>query len=126
MPYLLRLQSRPTLNGLSEEERSLLERRFAINAREVSVDGETFELDYVDEVEVAVAARAKSPAGWLVKNLLFGGERYHVGIYAAKRELVLPNITLAVARYVVQNVAFFARNSVRYKGVEDISPVTES
>ncbi len=125
MAYLLRLQSRPSLKGLSEEEQKLLERHFEIDSRHVSIDGNTLELDRVDEIEIVKAARAKSPAGWVVKNLLYGGERYHIGIYAGKEELVLPNITLEVARYIAGNIAFFARNPVRYTGLEDVVSVTE-
>jgi hypothetical protein len=125
MAYLVRLQSRPTLKNLSEEERKIIERHFEIDARQVAIDGRAFELDRVDEIEIVKAARAKSPAGWVVKNLLYGGERYHIGIYAGREELVLPNITLEVARYIAGNIAFFARNPVRYKGLDNVVQVTE-
>jgi hypothetical protein len=125
MAYLVRLQSRPPLKNLSEEEQKLIERHFEIDSRQVSIDGTPMELDRIDEIEIVKAARAKSPAGWVVKNLLYGGERYHIGIYAGKEELVLPNITLEVARYIAGNIAFFARNPVRYKGLDDVVPVTE-
>jgi hypothetical protein len=125
MAYLVRLQSRPSLKSLSEEEQKIIERHFEIDARQVSIDGRAFELDRVDEIEIVKAARANSPAGWVVKNLLYGGERYHIGIYAGREELVLPNITLEVARYIAENIAFFARNPVRYKGLDNVVQVTE-
>lgn len=125
MAYLVRLQSRPSLKSLSEEERKTIERHFEIDAHQVSINGSALELDRVDEIEIVKAARANSPAGWVVKNLLYGGERYHIGIYAGREELVLPNITLEVARYIAGNIAFFARNPVRYKGLDDVVPVTE-
>lgn len=125
MAHLARLQSRPTMKELSADEIKLLEKRFEINANQVSVDGNIVELDRVDEIEVVKAARSASPAGWLVKNVLYGGDRYHIGIYSGRHELVLPNVSLNVARYVVGNIAFFARNSVRYKGIEDVAIVTE-
>ncbi|MDZ4763598.1 MAG: hypothetical protein SGI73_03535 [Chloroflexota bacterium] len=125
MAHLVRLQSRPLTKELSPDEIKTLEKRFEINANQITIDGKTLELDRVDEIEVVKAARAASPAGWLVKNVLYGGDRYHVGIYAGRAEIVFSNVSLGLARYVVGNIAFFARNTVRYKGLDDIAPVTD-
>jgi hypothetical protein len=125
MSHLVRVQARPSTKELSPDEIKTLEKRFEITANQITVDGKTLELDRVDEIEVVKAARASSPAGWLVKNVLYGGERYHVGMYAGRAELVMTNVSLPLVRYIVSSIAFFARNPVRYKGLDDVAPVTD-
>jgi hypothetical protein len=127
MPYLLRLESRPNPNNLSEDDRKFVERHVQVNANDVTFNEQTMELNRVQEIEVAKAARSAGPAGWIVKKMLYGGDRYHVALYAGRNELVLPNVTLEVAQYVVQMIAFFARyNTLKYTGPEGISPISES
>jgi hypothetical protein len=127
MAYLLRLESRPNPNSLTEDDRKFVEDHVQVNANEVTFNGRAMELSRVQEIEVAKAARATGPAGWIVKKVLYGGDRYHVALYAGRGELVLPNVTLEVAQFVVQTIAFFARyNTLKYTGPEGISPISES
>lgn len=127
MAYLLRLEARPNPNNLSDDDRQFVERHFQINADEVTFNEQAMELNRVQEIEVAKAARSSGPAGWLVRKMLYGGDRFHVALYAGRNELVLPNVTLDVAQYVVQTIAFFARyNTLKYTGPEGISPISEA
>jgi hypothetical protein len=126
MANLARIEQRPTMDGLTDDDRRLLEKRFDANAYEINVDGHRAEWGKIDEVEVAKAAREGGPSGWFVKNVVFGGERYHVGVYFGDGELVLTNITLDTAKYVVATIAYYANRSIRYTGAEGIVPVTEN
>jgi hypothetical protein len=126
MAYLQRIKYRPTMDGMKESESNFLLERFDVSAGEVYVDGHRVLWQEIDEVEVVKAARAGGLSGWLVKNVVYAEERYHVGIYYGRQEAVLPNITLEMATYVVQAVAFYATSPVRYKGPEGLSPITES
>jgi len=125
MPYLRRLFERPTMEGLSKAEVRYIQSRFDPYADELVVNRQAVSWDAIDEVEVAVAARTPGPSGWLVKYLLMGGERYHVGIYFGRDEAVLTNMTLNTARYVVQMIAFYASGQVTYKGPEGLVAVDE-
>jgi hypothetical protein len=125
MTYLQRSNARPDLDDLSPVEVRALQHRFDPYAGEVVVEGQSIGWDEIEEVEVARAARASGPAGWLVRYLVHGGERYHVGLYFGQQEAILPNVTLKVARYVVQCVAFYAPQSVRYTGPDDLVPLKE-
>ena len=124
MAYLAHVEQRPTMDALSEEERRGLAKRFDANAYEVNIDGKRVEYGKIDEVEVAKAAREGGPAGWFVKKVVFAGERYHIGVYFGDGEAVLTNVTLDAATYVVQTIAYYANNLIRYTGLEGISPVT--
>lgn len=126
MANLARIEQRPSPDGLSDEERRTLDKRFDANAYEINIDGHRAEWAAVDEVEVAKAAREGGPAGWFVKNVIYAGDRYHVGVYFGGGELVLTNVTLETAKYVVQTIAYYANHTIRYSGVEGIAPVTES
>ena len=125
MTYLARVEQRPSMTGLSEEEQGILKKRFDANAYEINVDGHHTAWDAIEEVEVAKAAREGGPAGWFVKKVIFSGERYHVGVYFGRDELVLTNVTLESAKFVVQTIAYYANRAIRYTGVEGIAPVTE-
>jgi hypothetical protein len=118
--FLKRLKVRPDLDTLTNAERSYLQAHFDPNAAEVFVNGESISWSEIDEVEVVAAARMAGPAGWLVR-FMYGKARYHVGIYFGRNEMVLPNVSLSVAEYVVQAIAFYAPNPIRYKGVEGLS-----
>lgn len=124
MAYLARVEQRPTMNALSEEERRIVGKHFDANAYEVNIDGKRVEYGAIDEVEVAKAAREGGPAGWFVKKFVFAGERYHIGVYFGDGEAVLTNVTLESATYVVQTIAYYANNLIRYSGPDGISPVT--
>jgi hypothetical protein len=126
MAYLARIEQRPSPEELTDEERRSLDKRFDANAYEINIDGKRVEYAAVNEVEVAKAAREGGPAGWFVKKVIFAGERYHVGIYFPQGELVLTNVTLDTAKFVVQTIAYYANNPIRYAGVEGIAPVVES
>ena len=125
MANLARIEQRPSMEGLSEEDRRTLDKRFDANAWEINIEGHRAEWGVIDEVEIAKAARERGPAGWFVKNIIYAGERYHVGIYFGSQELVLTNVTLEAAKFVVQTIAYYANNVIRYKGPDDLVPVTE-
>lgn len=123
MPYLLRPLSKPRLEGLSPADQKVIAPRFEANSVEFNIDGEFLEYSRIDTIEVAVAARTRNPAGWFVKNIVYGGDdRYHVGIYSGRHELVLTNLTRDVVQYVTGVIAFYARNRITYEGPEDIVP----
>ncbi len=126
MAYLARVDKQPDPQTLSADEQRTLERRFDANAYELNFDGQRVEWGWIDEVEVAQAAREGGPAGWIVRKLVFSGERYHVGVYCGQDEAVLTNVTLEIARYVVAVIAYYATQNIRYSGLEGIAPVRES
>lgn len=121
--YLQRLNALPSKENLSEKDKQYLSKHFDAYGKEMLVDNIAIRWEYIEEVEVVVASRAKGPSGWLVKNFLMGGDRYHVGIYIGYQEAVLTNTTREVAEYVVQTIAYYAPNRIQYRGVEDITPV---
>lgn len=126
MAYLARLEQRPGMEELSDDDRRTLAKRFDANASEIVVDGQHVEWGLIDEVEVAQAAREGGPAGWFVKKVIFAGERYHVGVYVGQGELVLTNISLAAARFVVHTIAYYAANhAIRYTGTAGVAPIAE-
>lgn len=124
MAYLAHVEQKPTMDALSDEERRTLNKHFDANAYELNIDGKRVEYAAIDEVEVAKAAREGGPAGWFVKKVVFAGDRYHIGVYFGDKEAILTNFTLASAAYVVQTIAYYANNSIRYTGLEGVSPVT--
>lgn len=125
MVNLARVERRPDMAALTDEDRRTLDKRFDANAWEINIDGRRAEWGIIEEVEVAKAARERGPAGWFVKKVIFAGERYHIGLYFGSDELVLTNVTLEAARFVVQTIAYYANNVIRYKGPEDFVPVAE-
>lgn len=126
--YLARPISRPKLEALTPTDVKFIESHFRADSVEMEVEGQIIEYSLIDEIEIAQAARQRTPAGWFVKRVLYGGnERYHVGIYFARhQEAVLPNLSLAAAQYVVGNIAFYSRNRIKYTGPEGLVTVTES
>ena len=122
MAYLKRVEVKP--NPPAES----IGKRFDANEYELNIQGGRVEWDVIDEVEVAKAARVSSPAGWFVKKIMYsGGERYHVGVFFGRGgELVLTNITEEQARYVVETVAHYAKQPIRYTGVEGFVETVES
>lgn len=125
MTYLQRINYLPKSDDLSEREREYLRQHFDAYGAEALVNGQPVQWTRVEEVEVAVAARSRGPSGWLVKNLVMGGDRYHVAWYSGYSEFVLPNVTLAIAKFLVLTTAYYAPGPVAYKGPEDIAPLTE-
>ncbi|MBL8166086.1 MAG: hypothetical protein JNJ61_29155 [Anaerolineae bacterium] len=125
MILLQRIKARPSLDDLSPGEARFVQAHFDPYAGEVLIDGEAIGWNEINEVEVVTSPRSAGPAGWLVRYLVHRDERYHIGIYFGRQEAVLPNVTLNVARYVVQCVAYFAPLPVRYKGPEGLSPLAQ-
>ena len=123
--YLQRLKAPPDIQALSPSERSSLERHFDPHAADLYVDGTPINWHNVDEVECVKAARERGPSGWLVRQML-GEDRYHVGIYYGPHEAVIINISLNAARYVVETVAYYAPNPVRYKGLEGLAAIANA
>jgi hypothetical protein len=123
--YLQRLKAPPDPDSISAAEKSSLIRHFDPHAADVFVDGVPWDWRNIDEVECVKAARERGPSGWLVKQML-GDDRYHVGMYSGAQEAVVINVSLNVARYIVQTVAYYAPNPVRYKGIEGLSPIANT
>ncbi len=120
--YLQRLNVRPDPDDLTPSDWTHLQAHFQPGAAEVVVNGEPVIWTHINEIEVVKAARERGPAGWLVRQML-GEDRYHVGIYFGHYEVVLPNVSLKSAEYVVRSIAFYAPQQVRYKGVPGLSPI---
>jgi hypothetical protein len=125
MPLLQRINYRPNLDAVSPKEQEMLARNFDPGSVDVIINGDTIRWDYIEEIEVALAARQKGLSGWLVKNLVMGGDRYHVAFYFGREEAVLINLTLPAAQYVVQTAAYYLTKRVKYTGPEGIAPTTE-
>jgi hypothetical protein len=126
MPYLQRIDSRPTLAELRDDEQGFLQHHVDAYGAEMVIDGQVIRWEHLDKVEVVVAPRAAGIAGWFVKQFFLRGEtRYHLGIYYGSHEAVLPNITWDVARYVLQTIAYYASQPVIYEGPEDLVPISE-
>lgn len=125
MPYLQRSKARPELDDLTTSEARTVRHTFDPYAGEVIVDGQSIGWNEIDEIEVAVAARAAGPAGWLVRYFVHGDQRYHVGLYMGHDEAIIRNVTLNIARFVVLSVAFYAPQPIRYKGPADLVPLTD-
>jgi hypothetical protein len=125
MMYLQRIKSRPGLEDLTSGEAKFVLTAFDPYAGEVLVDGQAVAWDEIEQVEVAISPRAAGPAGWVVRHMVHGNERYHVGIYFGRQEAIVPNVTLNVARYILQCVAFFAPLPVRYTGPDGLVPLID-
>jgi hypothetical protein len=126
MTYLQRLDGAPSRDKLSPAEAETLDQHFMATGADLVVDGQIARWEHIDAVEVAAAPRVAGLAGWLVKKFLMGDQdRYHVGIYFGSAEVVLPNVTWDIARYVLQTIAYHAPNRVSYTGPEDLVPLTE-
>ncbi|MBL8146198.1 MAG: hypothetical protein JNL34_07425 [Anaerolineae bacterium] len=126
MTHMLPRSSAPREDALSAGDVRTLKAHFEATNFEVKVDGQGFAWTAIDGIEVAAAARQRSPSGWIVRNLIFGGkDRFHVGIYSGEHELVLINLTLEAARYVVQTIAYYARNRIPFTGPEGLTATAE-
>lgn len=126
MTYLQRIDYRPTRENLTAAENEMIDQHFDAYGAEMILDGQAIRWEHIDEVEVVKAPRASGPAGWFVEKFFLGGQqRYHVGVYFGTGEAIFPNITWNIARYVVENIAFYAPNRITYNGPEDLVPLTE-
>lgn len=122
---LKRSNARPDPDTLSAAEARTITEAFDVYAGEVLYYGQSLRWDTLEEVNVVKAARYGGLAGWLVRFLVHGDDRYHVGLYAGGQEYVMPNVSLNTARYVVQTIAYYAPQPVRYEGIEGLSPLVE-
>ena len=126
MTYLQRINFHPTMADLRESDQRYLTNHFDAYGAEMVINGQQIQWDIIEEVEIVLAPRAAGPAGWLVKKLFLSNEdRYHIGIYFGHQEAIMPNIPLDIAKYIVQNIAYYAPNRIRYNGPEDLVPITE-
>jgi hypothetical protein len=124
MPFLQRLTERPSADDLTERESQFIREHFDMQAGEVFVDGTPVVWDQIDEIEVVKAPSVSGFMGVLTRQIV-GDDRYHIGIYFSRHyEAVMPNVPFNIARHIVQEIAFYAPNPVRYKGIEGLSPVT--
>ncbi len=124
--YLLPSSTAPRENDLNDSDKHNLLDHFETTNYEIVVDGSGIDWEKIDEVEVVVASRDKGPSGWFIRNIYFGGqERYHVGVYSGRNELVLPNLSLPAAKYVVRIIAYYLRNRVKYHGPTDFAATIE-
>lgn len=126
MTYLQRIDYRPSTDHLPAREQDHLRQHFMAYGAELIIYGQPIRWEHIEEVEVAVAPHVAGPAGWFVKKILMQNqERYHVGIYFGASEAVFPNISWEAARYVVENIAFYAPQPVVYKGPEGLVKLSE-
>lgn len=123
---LKRSNARPDPDTLTTAEARTVAEAFDVYAGEVLFYGQSLRWDTLAEVNVVKAARYSGLAGWLVRYLVHGDDRYHIGLYAGEQEYVLPNVSLNTARYVVQTIAYYAPLPVHYAGVEGLSPLVEA
>jgi hypothetical protein len=125
MRHILRMTNRPKITELTARDQQYLDAHFDINQTELQFEGDYLDLHRIDSIEVVPAARS-GPSGWIVRRILFGGKpRFHIGIYYGRHEIVMPNVTLPVVRYVLQSVAYFARTRIGYEGPEGLVPLSE-
>ncbi|MDZ4670131.1 MAG: hypothetical protein SH821_04610 [Phototrophicales bacterium] len=126
MTTLQRIDYRPSYENLSPDEEANLRKHFTAYGAEMVIDGIVIRWEYIDEVEVAFAPRGNGLAGWLVKKFVLQDEqRYHVGVYFASLEAILPNISLNMVKHVLENIAFYSPKPIRYVGPENIVRLSE-
>ncbi len=126
MTYIQTIDYLPSLSNLTEAEAEFFHRHVEIQATDLIVDHQSIRWDLIEEIEVVAAPRAAGPGGWIVRKFFLNDEeRFHVGIYFGRQEAILPNIPWDSARYIVEIIAYYAPNRVRYKGLEDLVALTE-
>lgn len=124
--YLQRSTTRPNPDALSPADSKFIQEHFNVYGGSLTVEGQPVDWSAIEEIEVAVAPHISGPAGWFVRNVIVREDRYHVGLYSGQNEIVLPNLTLPVAKYIVGCIAHFAPLPVRYTGLPDFVPTTTS
>ncbi|MBI1280728.1 MAG: hypothetical protein GC179_21570 [Anaerolineaceae bacterium] len=120
--YLQPSPNRPNPDALSPADSKFIQEHFNVYGGSLTVEGQPVDWSAIEEIEVAVAPHISGPAGWLVRNVVIREERYHVGLYSGRDEIILPNLTLPVAKYIVACIAHFAPLAVRYSGLPDFAP----
>ena len=126
MLYLQHSSIRPNPDVLSQEDSRFIQEHFNIYGGNLTVEGQPVDWSAIEEIEVVVAPHIAGPAGWFVRRVVIREERYHIGLYSGRDEIVLPNLTLVVAKYIVACIAHFAPLPVRYSGIPDFVRTTES
>ena len=126
MPYLQRSTTRPNPDALSPDDSRYLQEHFNVYGGNLTVQGQPVDWSAIEGIEVVVAPHIAGPAGWFVRKVVVREERYHVGLYSGHNEIILPNLPLTVAKYIVACIAHFAPLPVRYSGLSDFTPITES
>lgn len=126
MTTLQRIDYRPSYDNLTPAEEAHLRKHFTAYGAEMIIDGIVIRWENIDEVEVALAPRAKGLSGWLVKKFMLNDKQlYHVGVYFGSLEAILPNITLNMVRHVLENIAFYAPKPIPYVGPDNIVRLSE-
>jgi hypothetical protein len=127
MIYLLPLKNAPKQDNLTAKDIAFLQQHFEVTNYEVVFDGYGLDWTKIDEIEVVEAARSKSPAGWFVRNVLYGGDiRYHIGIYSGRNEIVLPNLNTETAKYILATIGYYLRDRVKYTGPQALAITVEA
>ena len=126
MFYLQRSPTRPNPDALSPDDSRTIQEYFKVYGGNLTVQGQPVDWSAIEAIEVVVAPHIAGPAGWFVRKIVIREDRYHVGLYSGHDEVVLPNLTLAVAQYVVACIAHFAPLPVRYSGLPNFAPTTET
>jgi len=121
MNYLVRPNGPPFIDQLSEADQRYVRAHFDAHPSELTIDRLVIPWQNIDEIEVVKAARRRDLSGWFVRKVVYQEERYHVGIYFGNHEKVLPNVTMAVARYVAQALAYYMQTPIKYSGLDDIA-----
>ena len=125
MAYLQRINYRPNMDAIPEKERDALTSKFDPGSTDVIINGDVIRWEIIEEIEVAAAARSGGLAGWIVKNMVMGGDRYHVAFYFGREEAVIINLTLPAAQYVVSTAAYYLTRRVQYTGPDGIAALSE-
>ncbi len=124
MAYLSRINYLPKTDTLSERETQSVLQHFEAHSTEVVIHGISIPWNKITEIEVAQAARSGGVGGWVVKHVVMGGERYHVGVYAGDYEAVLTNMTWNAMRFVMQTLAYYAPRAIKYTGPDGVIPLS--
>ncbi len=125
MTRLKRINYHPNTDTLTDAEQRYLQQHFDAYGAEMLAHGMPVPWQVIEAVEVVKAARQQGLPGWIVKNVVMGGERYHLGIYSGRDEVVFTNISLNVAAYILKQIAYYAPGPIRYTGPADLVPVSD-
>ena len=124
MPYLMRMNVRPNADTLSRRELAELTRSFDTYAGEVLIHGEPVGWNEITEVELVTAPTVGGLSTWLMGFFVDVEDRYHLGVYLGRDEAVVANINKRQVLYVLNAIAYYAPNAVRYTGAEGFAPLT--
>ena len=125
MPYLMRINVRPDADKLEPQELEQILNEFDTYAGEVRIHGQPVSWSEIDEVELVDAPTVGGLSSWLLSAFVNTEDRYHIGIYLGRDEAVLANVSERQARYVLQALAYYAPNPIRFKGPEGFVPTVD-